>query len=94
MNSPMGFANKKAGIGEENAEVFPLVLDDRTGHYPQPRGGRDGMSDYAFMWGMWLGRGTAVSNGDNSKKQPRQQQEATETAAGSNREDSRKQRRG
>ena len=24
MNSPMGFANKKAGI----AEVFPLVLDD------------------------------------------------------------------
>ncbi|MDD5812886.1 MAG: hypothetical protein PUC02_08545 [Bacteroidales bacterium] len=28
MNSPMGFANKKAGIGEGNAEVFPLVLDD------------------------------------------------------------------
>ena len=50
------------------------------------------MSDDAFMWGMWLGRGTAVSNGDNSKKQPRQQQEATETAAGSNREDSREQR--
>ena len=22
-----------------------LVLDDRTGHYPQPRGGRDGMCD-------------------------------------------------
>ena len=45
MNSPMGFADKKAGIGEGNAEVFPLVLDDRTGHYPQPRGGRDGMCD-------------------------------------------------
>ena len=28
MNSPMGFADKKAGIGEGNAEVFPLVLDD------------------------------------------------------------------
>ena len=27
-NSPMGFADKKAGIGEGNAEVFPLVLDD------------------------------------------------------------------
>ena len=25
---PMGFADKKAGIGEGNAEVFPLVLDD------------------------------------------------------------------
>ena len=28
MNSPMEFADKKAGIGEGNAEVFPLVLDD------------------------------------------------------------------
>ena len=28
MNSPMGFADKKAGIREGNAEVFPLVLDD------------------------------------------------------------------
>ena len=45
MNSPMGFADKKAGIGEGNAEVFPLVLDDRACHYPQPRGGRDGMCD-------------------------------------------------
>ena len=33
MNSPMGFANKKAGIGEGNAEVFPLVLDDRLISY-------------------------------------------------------------
>ena len=28
MNSPMGFADKKAGIGEGNVEVFPLVLYD------------------------------------------------------------------
>ena len=49
------------------------------------------MSDDAFMWGMWLGRGTAVSNGDNSKKQPIQQQGATERIAGSNREESRRQ---
>ena len=70
-----------------------MVLDDRTGHYPQPRGGRDGMCDDAFMWGMWLGRGTAVSNRDNSKKQPRQQQGATETAAGSNRYNSKNQPR-
>ena len=28
MNSPMGFADKKTGIGEGNAEVFPLVLYD------------------------------------------------------------------
>ena len=68
-----------------------LVLDDRTGHYPRPRRGRDGMSDDAFMWGMWLGRGTAVSNGDNSKKQPRQQQIATDTTAGSNRHNNREQ---
>ena len=68
-----------------------LVLDDRTGHYPRPRRGRDGMSDDAFMWGMWLGRGTAVSNGNNNRKQPRQQKEATETTTGSNREDSRRQ---
>ena len=53
-----------------------MVLDDRTGHYPQSRGGRDGMSDDAFMWGMWLGRGTAVSNRDNSREQPRGKQEA------------------
>ena len=31
-----------------------LVLDDRTGHYPQPRGGRDGMSDYAKLRDMSL----------------------------------------
>ena len=90
MNSPMGFANKKAGIGEGNAEVFPLVLDDtlighelkakrywmaaslvlddRACHYPQPRGGRDGMCDDAFMWGMWLGRGTAVSSREKSRE--------------------------
>ena len=51
------------------------------------------MSDYAFMWGMWLGRGTAVSNGDNNREQPIQQQEATETAAGSNRYNSKNQPR-
>ena len=68
-----------------------MVLDDRTGHYPQPRGGRDGMCDDAFMWGMWLGRGTAVSNRDNSKKQPRQQQEATERIARSNGDNNREQ---
>lgn len=68
-----------------------MVLDDRACHYPQPRGGSDGMCDDAFMWGMWLGRGTAVSNRDNSKKQPRQQQGATETTAGSNGERSRRQ---
>ena len=71
-----------------------LVLDDRTGHHPQSRGGRDGMSDDAFMWGMWLGRGTAVSNRDNSREQPRQQQGATDTTTDSNREDSREQPRG
>ena len=49
------------------------------------------MCDDAFMWGMWLGRGTAVSNGDNNRKQPIQQQEATERGAGSNREESRRQ---
>ena len=55
-----------------------------TGHaiIHSPEGGRDGMCDDAFMWGMWLGRGTAVSNGDNSKKQPIQQQGATERIAG------------
>ena len=71
-----------------------MVLDDRTGHYPQPRGGRDGMSDDAFMWGMWLGRGTAVSNGDNNRKQPIQQQEATDTTTDSNRYYNREQPRG
>ena len=70
-----------------------LVLDDRACNYPQPRGGRDGMCDDAFMWGMWLGRGTAVSNGDNNREQPRQQQEATDTTAGSNRYNSKKQPR-
>ena len=59
-----------------------MVLDDRTGHYPRPRRGRDGMCDDAFMWGMWLGRGTAVSNGDNNRKQPILQQGATERIAG------------
>lgn len=49
------------------------------------------MSDDAFMWGMWLGRGTALSNGDNNRKQPIQQQGATETTTGSNREESRRQ---
>ena len=49
------------------------------------------MSDDAFMWGMWLGRGTAVSNRYNSREQPIQQQEATDTTAGSNRERSRRQ---
>ena len=68
-----------------------LVLDDRAGHYPQPRGGRDGMCDDAFMWGMWLGRGTAVSNRYNSREQPILQQIATDTTAGSNREESRRQ---
>lgn len=29
LNSPMGFTNKKAGIGGGNAEAFPLVLDDK-----------------------------------------------------------------
>ena len=43
-----------------------------------PEGGRDGMSDDAFMWGMWLGRG-------DSCEQRRQQQKATDTTAGSNR---------
>lgn len=71
-----------------------LVLDDRACNYPQPRGGRDGMSDDAFMWGMWLGRGTAVSNRDNRKKQRRQQQKVTETIADSNRYNSREQPRG
>ena len=61
-----------------------MVLDDRTGHYPQPRGGRDGMCDDAFMWGMWLGRG-------DSCEQRRQQQEATETTTGSNRYNNREQ---
>ena len=59
-----------------------------------PEGVATGMSDDAFMWGMWMGRGTAVSNGDNNRKQPRQQQEATETIAGSNRDNSREQPRG
>ena len=83
-----------------------MVLDDRTGQYPQPRGGRDGMCDDAFMWGMWLGRGdsceqrrqqqeatetTAGSNRYYSKKQPILQQGATERIAGSNREESRRQ---
>ena len=54
MNSPMGFANKKAGIGEGNAEVFPLVLDDRACHYPRPRRGRNGMSDDAKLRDMSL----------------------------------------
>ena len=49
------------------------------------------MSDDAFMWGMWLVRGTAVSNGDNSRKQQIQQHRTTETTAGSNREESRRQ---
>ena len=49
------------------------------------------MSDDAFMWGMWLGRGTAVSNRDNNRKQPIQQQGATKSIAGSNREESRRQ---
>ena len=49
------------------------------------------MCDDAFMWGMWLGRGTAVSNRDNSREQPRQQQGATDTTTDSNREDSREQ---
>ena len=61
-----------------------MVLDDRACHYPQPRGGRDGMCDDAFMWGMWLGRGTAVSKGDNNRKQPILQQIATDTTTGSN----------
>ena len=52
------------------------------------------MSDDAFMWGMWLGRGTAVSNGDNNRKQPRLQQEATETTAESKRDNNREQPRG
>ena len=51
------------------------------------------MSDDAFMWGMWLGRGTAVSNRDNSREQPRDEQGATETTAGSNRDNNRKQPR-
>ena len=51
------------------------------------------MCDDAFMWGMWLGRGTAVSNGDNNREQPIQQQIATDTTAGSNRDNSREQRR-
>ena len=49
------------------------------------------MCDDAFMWGMWLGRGTAVSNGDNNRKQPRLQQEATETTAESKRDNNREQ---
>ena len=51
------------------------------------------MCDDAFMWGMWLGRGTAVSNGDNNRKQPIQQQGATDTTTGSNRDNSREQQR-
>ena len=39
------------------------------------------MCDDAFMWGMWLGRGTAVSNGDNNREQPREKQGATERKA-------------
>ena len=42
------------------------------------------MCDDAFMWGMWLGRG-------DSCEQQRQQQEATERKAGSNRYNSREQ---
>ncbi len=49
------------------------------------------MSDDAFMWGMWLGRGTAVSNGDNNREQPIQQQGATDTTTGSNRYNNREQ---
>ena len=49
------------------------------------------MCDDAFMWGMWLGRGTAVSNRYNSREQPRQQQGATDTTTGSNRYNNRKQ---
>ena len=49
------------------------------------------MSDDAFMWGMWLGRGTAGSKRDNNRKQQIQQQIATETTAGSNGERSRRQ---
>ena len=71
-----------------------MVLDDRACHYPQPRGGRDGMSDDAFMWGMWLGRGTAVSNGDNNRKQLKQQQGVTDTTVRSNRYNNREQPRG
>ncbi len=37
------------------------------------------------------GGGTAVSNRDNRREQPIQQQEATERIAGSNREESRRQ---
>ena len=68
-----------------------MVLDDRACHDPRPRRGRDGMCDDAFMWGMWLGRGTAVSNGYNNRKQPIQQQIATDTTTGSNRYNSKKQ---
>ena len=39
------------------------------------------MCDDAFMWGIWLGRGTAVSKGDNNRKQPILQQGATERKA-------------
>ena len=49
------------------------------------------MSDEAFMWGMWLGRGTAGSKRDNNRKQQIQQQIATDTTAGSNRYNNRKQ---
>ena len=51
------------------------------------------MCDDAFMWGMWLGRGTAVSNGDNNRKQPRQQKGATDTTTDSNRYNNREQQR-
>ena len=52
------------------------------------------MCDDAFMWGIWLGRGTAVSKGDNNRKQPIQQQGATDTTTDSNRYNSREQPRG
>ena len=51
------------------------------------------MCDDAFMWGMWLGREAVDNNRDNNRKQPRQQQGATERIAGSNGYNSRKQPR-
>ena len=51
------------------------------------------MSDDAFMWGLWLGRWTAVSNRYNNREQQIQQQGATETTTESNRDNSREQPR-